>query len=102
MSSKGKIKKVCLLPKPMWVNTRCHEVNTEVLNKLGVPFHILAIFNAKDREVVFNEHTNIFCDIESLQRYAVQFFEVTTSEGSGVLKFALKIDEFELLKCQKG
>ena len=85
MSSKGKIKKVCLLPKPMWVNTRRHEVNTEVLNKLGVPFHVHAIFNAKDKEVVFNEHTNIFFDIEALQRYVVQFFEVTTTECSDVL-----------------
>ena len=25
MPSKGRIKKVCLLPKPMWVNTRRHE-----------------------------------------------------------------------------
>ena len=76
-------------------------MNTEVLNKLGVPFHIHAIFNSKDREVVFNEHTNIFFDIEALQRYAIHFFEVTTSECSGVLKFALKIDECELLKCKK-
>ena len=101
MSSKGKMKKVCLLPKPMWVNTRRHEVNTDVLNKLGVPFHIHATFNVKDREVVFNEHTNIFFDIEALQRYAVQFFEVTTAECSGVLKFAMKIDKRELLKCKK-
>ena len=101
MSSKGKMKKVCLLPKPMWVNTRRHEVNTEVLNKLGIPFHIHATFNAKDREVVFNEHTNIFFDLEALQRYAVQFFSVTTAECCGVLKFVLKLDECELLKCKK-
>ena len=101
LSLKGNVKKLCILPKPMWVNSRCHEVNSEVLNKLGAPFHIHAIFSTKDREVEFNEHTNIFFDLEALQRYAIHFFEVTTTECSGILKFVLKLDECELLKCKK-
>ena len=71
VSLKSKIKKLCILPKPMWVNSRRHEVNSEVLNKLGAPFHIHAIFSAEDREVEFSEHTNIFFDLEALQRYAL-------------------------------
>lgn len=55
----------------------------------------------KDREVVFNEQNNIFFELEALQRYAVQFFEVTTEECGGVLKFVLKLDECEMIKSQK-
>ena len=98
VSLKGKVKKLCILPKPMWVNSRCHEVNSEVLNKLETPFHIHAIFSTKDREVNFNEHANIFFDLEALQMYAIQFFEANTMECSGILKFVLEIDECELLK----
>ena len=74
ISQKGKAKKLCTLPKPKWVNSKRHEVNSKVLNKLGAPFHIHAKFLAKDREVEFNEYTNIFFDLEALQRYVVQFF----------------------------
>ena len=101
ISQKGKAKKLCSLPKPKWVNSKCHEVNSEVLNKLGTPFHINGLFSSKGREIEFNEYNNIFFDLEALQRYSVQFFEVTAMECSGVLKFVLKIDECELLKCKK-
>lgn len=101
LSQKGKVKNFCTLPKPMRVNFRRNEVNSEVLKKLGAPFHIQGMFSEKDRKVEFNEHTNIFFDLEALQRYAVQFFEVTTTECSGILKFVIKIDECELLKCKK-
>ena len=77
-------------------------MNSEVLNKLGTPFHINGLFSSKGREIDFNEYNNIFFDLEPLQRYLVQFFKVTTMECSGVLKFVLKIDECELLKCQKN
>ena len=98
ISQKGKAKKLCTLPKPKWVNSKRHEVNSKVL---GTPFHINGLFSSKGREIEFNEYNNIFFDLEALQRYSVQFFEVTTMECSGVLKFVLKIDECELLKCKK-
>ena len=85
----------------MWVNSRCHEVNLEVLNTFEAPFHIHEKFIAKDREVEFNEYTNIFFYLEALQRYAVKFFEVIIMECSNILKFVLKIDERELHKCKK-
>lgn len=85
----------------MWVTSRRHHMNSEVLNILGKPFHIHATFAAEDRQVDFNEYTNIFFDLEALQSYAVQYFKVTTSECSGMLKLALKLDECELLKCKK-
>lgn len=102
LSQKDSVKKkLCLLPKPMWITSRRHAMNSEVMEKLGAPFHIEATFVAKDREVVFNEQNNIFFELAALQRYAVQFFEVTTEECNGVLKFVLKLDECEMIKCQK-
>ena len=90
----SKRNKGLLLPKPM-------KVKSEVLEKLGSPIHIEATYVDKEREVVFNQHNNIFFDLETLQRYAVEFFEISTKECGGVLKFFLKLDECEILKNRK-
>lgn len=90
-----------LLPKPMQVKSARQHVNLEVFEKLGLPFHIEATYVAKDREIVFNQHNNIFFDLEALQRYAVHFFEIRQQECGGVLKFVLKLDECEILKNRK-
>lgn len=96
-----KKKKGSLLPKPIQVKSARQHVNSEVFEKLGSPIHIEATYVAKDREVVFNQQNNIFFDLEALQRYAVQFFEIGTEECGGVLKFVLKLDECEILKNKK-
>ena len=82
----------------MKVKSARHHVNSEVLEKLGSPIHIEATYVDKEREVVFNQHNNIFFDLETLQRYVVEFFEIRTEECDGVLKFVLKLDECEILK----
>ena len=103
LAEKGASKrnKGSLLPKPMKVKSARHHVNSEVLEKLGSPIHIEATYVDKEREVVFNQHNNIFFDLETLQRYAVEFFEISTEECGGVLKFVLKLDECEILKNRK-
>ena len=63
ISQKGKARKLCSLPKPKWVNSKRHEVNSEALNKLGTPFHINGLFSSKGREIEFNEYNNIFFDL---------------------------------------
>ena len=56
----------------------------------------------EDREVHYNEHNNLFVDLETLQRYAVHFFDISQEECSGILKFVLKlVDECEVLKNKK-
>ena len=103
LAEKGPSKqnKGSLLPKPMKVKSARHHVNSEVLEKLGSPVHIEATYVDKEREVVFNQYNNIFFDLETLQRYAVQFFEIRREECGGVLKFVLKLDECEILKNRK-
>ncbi|MCO5578551.1 hypothetical protein L7F22_032394 [Adiantum nelumboides] len=77
-------------------------VNNEEFEKLGSPFHIDATFLGKgSRKVQFNKHTNLFVDLEALQRYVVQFFDISREECGGVLKFVLKFNKCKVLKNKK-
>ena len=81
-----------LLPKPTHVRAARRHINNEVFEKLGSPFHIEATFFGKeDRDVHYNKHNNLFVDLETLQRYAVRFFDISQEECSGILKFVLKL-----------
>ncbi|MCO5552515.1 hypothetical protein L7F22_006027 [Adiantum nelumboides] len=53
------------------------------------------------RKIQFNEHNNLFVDLEALQRYAIHFFDINQEECGGVLKFVLKLNECEVLKNKK-
>ncbi len=100
--SQLKLGRGSVLPKPSHVKDARRHVNNEVFEKLGSPFHIEATFFGKgDRKVQYNEHNNLFVDLETLQRYAVHFFDMSREECNGVLKFVLKLDECEVLKNRK-
>lgn len=51
--------------------------------------------------MVYNKFNNIFYNIEVLQSYSVQFFEISMDECQGLLKFVIKLDECELVKERK-
>ena len=51
--------------------------------------------------MVFTTHKNIFYNLEALQCYIVQLFDITEEECSGVLKFVLKLDECQVVKERK-
>ncbi|MCO5562734.1 hypothetical protein L7F22_016366 [Adiantum nelumboides] len=63
--------------------------------------HWDAVRGKGNRKVQFNEHNNLFIDLEALQRYAVHFFDISQEECGGVLKFVLKLDECKVLKNKK-
>ena len=76
--SQVKLKRGSLLPRPSHLKATRQHVNNEVFEKLGLPFHIEATFFGKgDRKVLYNAHNNLFVDLETLQRYAVHFFDMT-------------------------
>lgn len=93
--------KSSLLPNPTSVRRIQKQVNEEVLQALGNPFHIEAIYSAPSGDVVFNKYNNIFYSLEALQIYAVEQFEITHQECHGVLKFVLKLDECQIVKERK-
>ncbi|MCO5559335.1 hypothetical protein L7F22_012932 [Adiantum nelumboides] len=100
--SQNKLQRGSLLPKPSHVKAACQHVNDEVFEKLGSPFHIKATFLGNGgRKVQFNEHNNLFVDLEALQRYAVHFFYFNREESDGVLKFVLKLNKCEVLNNKK-
>lgn len=100
-SCKKRKHKVGILPNPRQVNLARKKVNMALLEKLGTPFHIQATFSCKERVVVFNEYNNLFVDLENLQKFAVNFFDIRHEECGGKLKFVLKLDECEILKNKK-
>ncbi|MCO5567771.1 hypothetical protein L7F22_021466 [Adiantum nelumboides] len=97
--SQNKLQRGSLLPKPSHVKAARWHVNDEVFEKLGSPFHIKAMFLDKGgKKIQFNEHNNLFFDLEALKSYAVCFFGISQKECDGVLKFVLKLDECEVDK----
>lgn len=90
-----------LLPNPSSIRRMRKQVNEEVLQALGTPFHIEDTYVAPTGDVVYNAYNNIFYNLEALQSYAVQLFEVTPLECDGVLKFVLKLDECQIVKERK-
>ena len=77
------------------------QVNEEVLQALGSPFHIEDTYTTPTGDVVYNQYNNIFYSLEALQIYVVQLFEITRQECDGVLKFVLKLDECQVVKERK-
>ena len=66
-----------LLPNPTSIKRICQQVNEEVLQELGSPFHIEDTYNTPTGDVVFNRYNNNFYSLEALQTYVVQLFEIT-------------------------
>ena len=86
------------MPNPTSVKGVHKQVNEEVLQALGNPFHIEATYTQPSGDVIFNKYNNIFYSLEALQIYVVQLFEITHQECGGVLKFVLKLDECQIFK----
>lgn len=93
--------KCSLLPNPTSIKSIRRQINEEVLQALGSPFHIEDTYTTPTGDVVFNKYNNIFYSLEDLQIYAVQLFEITRQECDGVLKFVLKLDECQIVKERK-
>lgn len=91
-----------LLPNPYSIKKVRHGINETVLQALGQPFHIEDTYYSPTGEImVYNKFNNIFYNIEVLQSYSVQFFEISMDECQGLLKFVIKLDECELVKESK-
>ena len=90
-----------LLPKPTSIRSIQKVVNEEVVHLLGAPFHIEYIYTSLKGDVIFTTHNNIFYNLEALQCYIVQLFDMTEEECGGVLKFVIKLDECQIVKERK-
>ena len=63
--------------------------------------HIEDTYYSVKGDVVFNSYNNIFYNLEALQCFIVQLFDITEEESDGVLKFVLKLDECQIVKERK-
>lgn len=90
-----------ILPNPSTLRSIRKVINEEVLQLLGEPYHIEDTYKSTKGDVVFDSHNNLFYNIEALQCYIVQQFDITESECNGVLKFVIKLDECQIVKERK-
>ena len=86
-----------MLPKPSHVWKLRGELNSKQFDYFGPPFHIKEQY----KSFTYDEFNNIFMDLEILQQRMVEYYNITIQETGGVLQFALKMDECEILKDKK-
>ena len=82
-----------------------HQLNQEIPNYFGEYFHIEGSMpyekQKKKSSFEYSSFNNIWIDLQKIQTAMVNFYEISMSECNGKLKFVLKLDEAQILKCQK-
>ena len=82
-----------------------HQLNQEIPNYFREYFHIEGSMpyekQKKKSSFEYNSFNNIWMDLQKVQTVMVNFYEISMSECNGNLKFVLKLDEAQILKCQK-
>ena len=90
-----------LLPKPYHVRKERINLNNEISEMIGEPYFVTGIFQQRDRNITFSEGNNLFYSTTSLQKAMVKYYNFTSCEMNGPLKFVIKLDECEVLKQKK-
>lgn len=93
------------LPRPHNVSKIRHQMNQEIPNYFGEYYHIEGSMpyekTKKKSFFEYNAYNNIWMDLKKVQIAMVQQYGITVRECDGNLKFVLKLDEAQILKCQK-
>ena len=93
------------LPRPFNVVKERHQLNQEIPTYFGEYYHIEGSmpYEKKNKKSVFeyNAFNNIWMDVRKVQIAMVHLYGINVSECDGKLIFVLKLDEAQILKCQK-
>ena len=90
--------KTTILPRPSFIKNVRHRTNEEVFNLIGRPYHIIDVYQWKEKAKRYDEYNNIFFDLVSLQKAMISFYNLSHEEASGVAIFVIKLDETEIVK----
>ena len=55
-----------ILPRPSFIKDVRHRTNEEVFSLIGRPYHIIDVYQGKDKAKRYDEYNNIFFDLVSL------------------------------------
>ena len=68
---------------------------------LGQPSHITAVYTSKSKPKRCDEYNNIFFDLTLIQKAMMRFYNLSHEKAKAVVKFVIKLDETEIVKCNK-
>ena len=77
------------------------KINDGIINLLSQPFHIVGVYQGKEKAKRYDEFNNIFFDIVSFYKAMIQFYKLSHEESFGIVKFVIKLDETKIVKCKK-
>lgn len=93
------------LPRPHNVMNIRNQMNRKIPNYFGEYYHIEGSMpyekQKKKSFFEYNAFNNIWMDLKKVQIAMVQLYGISVSECSGKILFVLKLDEAQILKCQK-
>ena len=90
-----------LLPRPSFIKNVRQRINEEIFELVGQPSHITAVYTSKKGQKRYDEYNNIFFDLTLIQKAMIRFYNLSLEEAQSVVKFVIKLDETEIVKCKK-
>ena len=93
------------MPRPFNVVKDRHQLNQEIPTYFGEYYHIEVSmpYEKKNKKSIFeyNAFNNIWMDVRKVHIAMVHLYGINVSECDGKRIFVLKLDEAQILKCQK-
>lgn len=90
------------IPRPFQIKRERDSLNRGIQKIIGVPFHIEEVYQSKDKKSMsYNQSNNLFVDMNTLLRFIIHFYDISTEKVDSKIVLVLKLDESELIKGQK-